>query len=290
MNKTHNTVQKFIERGYTVVRQAIPQDFVSEWWSPTGRWLEMQEIQALLALGSHLHFPRRRSFSVDEVAPHLAGLIRQLLSDSFPPEKPIEWGDGFAVALPGGIDAQPAPMNWHKDGFFWHYLDSKQIGLVCLVLWTDVSEESGATLLAEGSVSEVANLLRNRPAGVHPDEFEILLGPDWPRTQATGQAGDVYLLHPFLLHARQMNRSTQMRAITNPALALERRPSFSGDRSQRSPVEDAVLNAIGGHPFIFVRSETSEELESTSYSNELARQRARLLEWINSSDSYEANP
>jgi len=289
MSKALNPVREFIERGYTVVRQAIPQEFAFDWWTPTRRWLEAQSPQALLALGSHLHFPRRRSFSVDEVAPHLATLIRDLLSDAFLAEKPIEWGDGFAVALPGGANSPAAPTNWHKDGFFRHYLDSQQVGLVCLVLWTDATEENGATVLAEGSVSEVANLLRNRPEGVHPDEFESLLRSDWPKTYAVGQPGDVYLLHPFLMHARRMNRSSQLRAITNPALSLERRLSFSGDRSKMSAVEEAILNAIGGDTFKFVRSEISEEIEPTLYSNELSRQRTKLLDWLTSSDRLGPN-
>jgi len=38
--------------------------------------------------------------------------------------------------------------------------------------------------------------------------------------EATGEAGDVYLLHPYILHAKSQNVLRLPRIITNPPLTL----------------------------------------------------------------------
>ena len=41
---------------------------------------------------------------------------------------------------------------------------------------------------------------------------------DLPTIEATGRAGDVYLCHPFLVHAAQTHRGTQPKFMAQPGL------------------------------------------------------------------------
>ena len=65
-----------------------------------------------------------------------------------------------------------------------------------------------------------------------------------PEVLAVGEAGTVYLCHPFLVHAAQPHRGRNPRFLAQPPL-LPREP-ISLDRSSGdySPVEQAILRAI----------------------------------------------
>lgn len=64
--------------------------------------------------------------------------------------------------------------------------------------------------------------------------------------EATGQVGDVYFLHPFMLHSASRNLLRNVRIITNPPVALKEpfqynRPS----RDEYSLVEAKTLKDLG---------------------------------------------
>jgi hypothetical protein len=64
--------------------------------------------------------------------------------------------------------------------------------------------------------------------------------------EATGQVGDVYLLHPYVLHAKSQNLLGVPRLITNPPVHLREPMNFNRpDPSDFSPVELAVLRGLG---------------------------------------------
>jgi hypothetical protein len=69
--------------------------------------------------------------------------------------------------------------------------------------------------------------------------------PDRLLALATGQAGDVYLCHPFLIHAAQPHHGTVPRFIAQPPLM----PTGLLDLDRRdgaySPVERAVRLGLG---------------------------------------------
>ncbi|WP_238588569.1 hypothetical protein [Rhodococcus pyridinivorans] len=62
--------------------------------------------------------------------------------------------------------------------------------------------------------------------------------------EATGRAGDVYLCHPFLVHAAQTLRGTRPRIIAQPPLELVG-PLLSTMDRPLSPVEKVVERALG---------------------------------------------
>ena len=66
------------------------------------------------------------------------------------------------------------------------------------------------------------------------------MGAGRPEALATGEAGTVYLCHPFLVHAAQPHRGTHPRFLAQPPL-LPREPlTIDGP----SPVERAIAAAL----------------------------------------------
>src|SRR4029078_7828517 len=76
-------------------------------------------------------------------------------------------------------------------------------------LCSDGGDADAPTLIRVGSHRDVAKLLA--PAGERGLEFMELarlldVTAERPQALATGEAGPVYLCHPFLVHAAQMHR------------------------------------------------------------------------------------
>lgn len=64
--------------------------------------------------------------------------------------------------------------------------------------------------------------------------------------EATGEAGDVYLLHPFMLHSASRNLLRNPRVITNPPVALKEPFNYNRkDPSEYSLVEQKTLRDLG---------------------------------------------
>ena len=84
-------------------------------------------------------------------------------------------------------------------------LDSPEQGLLTIVVWSDIYPESGGTFVACDSVQHVAQRLYEHPEGLLPSGFGQLIDKCEDFVEITGNAGDVELLHPFILHAASQN-------------------------------------------------------------------------------------
>ena len=61
---------------------------------------------------------------------------------------------------------------------------------------------------------------------------------------ATGQAGDIVLLHPFMLHARSPNTGSSVRFLCNPCVQLHEPMNLArANSADYSPVEQAIIRA-----------------------------------------------
>lgn len=177
----------------------------------------------------------------------------------------------FALNLMEGADrpfapASPETPGWHKDGWhFRHFLDSYEQGLLGIPLMTDVLPQGGATFIAAGSVGPVARYLAEHPEGVHPDGFPTrsLLSEGCTFLEATGEAGDFYLLHPYMLHAVSQNVLRRPRAICNVLFELKEPMQFDRPDGNYSPVEAAILHGLGVDKFIF--SPTGKRYRTSDY-------------------------
>ena len=248
-------IAHFIRHGFTVVRGAIDRDFCAErvraGWERTG----YDPADRSTWTRDRLHLSSKQSWSVAEVAPRAWEAIGQLCGGAERIHAPT-WSDAFIINFHIGgdqpwADPGPAATGWHKDGdFFLHFLDSPEQALLTIVIWQDVATRGGATFIAADSIAPVARHLAAHPEGVGPNGLptqDIINGCRDFR-EAEGKAGDVYLLHPYMLHASSPNLSGIARFITNPPVHYREPMRFD---PPASPVELAICRGLGAERYAF---------------------------------------
>ncbi|KKA23677.1 Uncharacterized protein T310_2268 [Rasamsonia emersonii CBS 393.64] len=206
-----------------------------------------------------LNMPGHVTVSVKEFAPKAYATMCELVGG----EDRIadwckEWKDGFIVNL-GKPEYKPDdPLdyrtldNWHNDGdWFVHFLDSPEQALLVIPLFTDIMPKGGVRpSRRRNAIPRTARHTRHPRARA----AQVLeqLDPE-PRTdaretffEATGEVGDVYLLHPFMLHSASKNLLRNPRIITNPPVALKEPFNYNrSDPSEYSLVEQKTLRDLG---------------------------------------------
>jgi hypothetical protein len=121
---------------------------------------------------------------------------------------------------------------------------SRGRALLMLFLFSDVGENDAPTRIRVGSHLDVARFLE--PAGeagmsrMNLDEMSA----DRPSAAATGEAGTVYLCHPFLVHAAQRHRGSRPRFMAQPPLHLREPYRLHREDGAYSPVEISIRQAL----------------------------------------------
>lgn len=251
-------IEHFLRRGFIKIEEALPRDLALEWGARGWARIETDPDDVSTWRQTRHHLPAENFLSVRENAPTVWQATQQLLGADWNHE--WQWGDSFIFNLgDNGSHAWVAPQNldkgWHKDGdFFRHFLDSPEQALLTIVLWTDVAAQSGGTFLACDSVPIVARYLAEHPEGVAPNDFPFteMKRQCHDFEEATGRAGDVFLMHPFLLHTASLNQTRNQRIITNPPTSLSAPMNFSrANFADQSVVERAILNGLGVEEYDF---------------------------------------
>jgi hypothetical protein len=217
--------------------------------------------------------PRTAAVRVSEFAPRVHAAIADLLGGPELVKDPgLEWGDNFLINYAVGADAPwvppgpaaPAGQNWHIDGnWFRHFLDSPEQGLLGLVMWTDLVHRGGATFIAPDSVAGVARHLLAHPEGLEPDDFSWgeLIGRASDFREVLGEAGDVVLIHPLVMHRGSQNQLRRLRVISN-AVSSQREPlRFRRADGAYTPVERVILEALGESALDYAITGTREWLD-----------------------------
>jgi hypothetical protein len=135
-----------------------------------------------------------------------------------------------SVAVRFPVAGDPGDDGWHidtsieRDGVWWANHRSDERALLMLVLFSDVGADDAPTRVRAGSHHDIARALaRFGDEGLAADA----LGPYVDKTAhrpvelATGQAGDVVLCHPFIVHAAQAHHGTDPRFLAQPGVLLQ---------------------------------------------------------------------
>ena len=162
----------------------------------------------------------------------------------------------FPIRFPS--DEAPGDDGWHVDMSFgydnpdfmeWRInIQSDGRALLMLFLFSDVGENDAPTCLRVGSHIDVARQLA--PAGRDGLTLRELVADDFGHSGdraeavATGDAGTVYLCHPFLVHRAQRHTGSNPRFMAQPPLMPRERLSLDRPAGDYSAVERAIILAI----------------------------------------------
>ncbi|KAK5632026.1 hypothetical protein RRF57_007740 [Xylaria bambusicola] len=221
-----------------------------------------------------INMPPHRTFDISEFSPKVWSAICDLCGgEERVDPKSKEWRDTLIVNLgtAEGEGKMVSPRDlpqWHVDGdFFVHYLDSPEQALLVTPLWTDIVPHGGGTIIFPKGIDYVAKRLHAHPEGLSPwmqprgsDTFktegfqwykDVLKDvPEEDFIEATGNVGDVYLLHPLMMHVASSNPLRNVRIITNPPVYLKEPHCFDRADGNYSLVERKTMQSIGGEEML----------------------------------------
>ncbi|MGI9507707.1 MAG: phytanoyl-CoA dioxygenase [Geminicoccaceae bacterium] len=251
-------VQQFIQDGFVRLDHAFPKTLADECrdclWRETGcdRDDPSTWTRPVIRIHGHDGEPFRKAINTPELHTAFDRLIgkgrwrpRSGIG-SFPirfphPDDPGDAGWHIDKGFPGE-DAIPGDYNSHRVNIV-----SKGRALLMLFLFSDVGRDDAPTRIRIGSHRPMARrLVIGGDAGLSAKEIDreakslIIL----PETLATGEAGTVYLCHPFLVHAAQRHRGTSPRFLAQPPLHSKEPLQLHRKDNDYSPVEMAIRLAL----------------------------------------------
>jgi hypothetical protein len=249
-------IDDFCANGFLVVRGAVAPDVVRACRN------EIENELRALSVDTHdpstwtepvvrIPCPDSPAFAAAGTSPALWRMYDALLG-------PGRWvqrhgvGGTIPVRFPSKND--PGDAGWHIDGSYdvegkyWVNVHSRYRGLLALFLFTDVGDDDAPTELIVGSHLDVPRLLApfGAPGVFFGDVVKEIPASTFerPRARATGQAGDVYICHPFIVHrATWPHRGFGPRMVAQPEIA-HHQPFALRDGPDVCPVERAILRGL----------------------------------------------
>lgn len=258
-------VDQFLQHGYLVVKGCLDLDLARRWtdrayerlgfskddpatWDTDFAWmypenrLPVRQIseRAWLAICDVVGGEERIEPAVLGVEGHYSSI------NSF------EWSDAFVVNLRHGRGETWCPPSadvegWHQDGnYFRHFLNSREQALLTILLWSDVAHQGGGTFIAPDSVRHVARYLADHPEGVSAVPGDEIIQQCSEFVEITGEIGDFFILHPFMLHTRSQNVLGKARFMSNPPIVLKEPLQLNRAAPEDfSLLERATLHGLG---------------------------------------------
>ncbi|RYG70620.1 phytanoyl-CoA dioxygenase [bacterium] len=247
-------VESFIKDGFVKIENAFSADLArqgrDELWAVIGLSPDEPEkwTQPVIRVGSKFSKP----FIEAANTPQLHKAYDQLVGEG-------RWlapqGLGtFPIRFPSA--ESPGDDSWHVDVSFdidnpdfmeWRAnVKSSGRALLMLFLFSDVGTNDAPTRIRKGSHATIAReLLPYGEAGATLRQLSAhgyASTADCEEELATGEAGTVYLCHPFLVHAAQPHRGQSPRFMAQPPLL----PKGEFDPAlPPSPVQIAIRQACG---------------------------------------------
>ena len=254
-------IRQFIEDGFVKIQGAFPRELADECrailWGDTGcdeadptTWTK--PVIRLGAYGQEAFTRAANTPVLHQAFDQLAGPGRwRPRSDlgTFPirfpaAEDPGDAGWHVDSSFPPDNDDTHDYLNWRVDVF------SRGRALLMLFLFSDVGERDAPTRIRVGSHLDVARMLS--AAGDYGLSLkELVAAEGFAETAARrevlaiGDAGTVYLCHPFLVHAAQQHRGSHPRFLAQPPLLPGEPFLLNRADGAYSPVEQAIRIALG---------------------------------------------
>ena len=257
-------ISHFVADGYVAVRGAIPPDVTRAcqdiiWAELASHGLRRDDpatwTRPVLRINTPSGLPFTAAGSTrrgNEACDQLLGAGRWIRHPGV--------GGTIPVRFPSPDD--PGDAGWHieasytgDDGNPRVSLRSRGRGLLALYLFTDVGPDDAPTRLRPGSHLDVPPILA--PGGddgmpwLPAAQQAARASAHRPTAWATGRAGDVFLCHPFLVHAASWphrGRSAKMMAQPPVLLTDGQFPLPAARTLPPTPVEQAIFNNVPTTP------------------------------------------
>ncbi|KAL4892643.1 hypothetical protein BDV59DRAFT_37852 [Aspergillus ambiguus] len=266
--------QHWLEHGFIKIPKCFTREAAEQFTSSVWTRLGFCPNDKSTWTSERVNMPGHTVVSVKDFAPRAWEAICELVGG----EERVtdwckEWRDSWIVNL-GKPEYNPEDElefrtldNWHNDGdWFTHFLDSGEQALLVIPLFSDIKSKGGGTVICTDGIGLVAKHLYDHPEGTWPS-LASRGSPDLPTPErgklwkiwasdpqltreesfheATGEVGDVYLLHPFMLHSASRNLLRDTRIITNPPVCLKEPFNYNRADGRYSLVEQKTLRELG---------------------------------------------
>lgn len=250
---TKEEINDFIQQGYVLVREAFEREFAERvipvvWEelaidpNDSSSWTD--PLVTLRKVLEREPFPQI-------LTPRYLGAVDDLCG-------PGRWcavrGVGYWPILFPGFAAPP----WLPPADGWHldfnldgvHIDSAELGLVSIEIFTDIEPGGGGTVVRVGSHRFMARVFAEaEPGGLNLHEIDQSIKTateHLPVAELIGRAGDIILIHPFTVHASSSNTSDRARIAAVKLVRLYEKMDLNRqDTADYSPVELAIVNALG---------------------------------------------
>jgi hypothetical protein len=245
---TGEDIERFVREGAVPLRGAVPRALADECrgllWTATGyaeddpgTWAE-----PVVRIDGRYDAPFRAAANTEPLRAafdQLAGAGRWV---------PLGGLGTFPIRFPS--DRSPGDDGWHieatgagPDGRPVVDPASRERVLLLLFLLSDVGPEDAPTKVRLGSQGPAARRLSQGPADFFDVAADLATATEHlPEALVTGEAGDVWLCHPFVVHSAQPHHGTRPRFMAQPPLPGT--GPIDPSRPDRSPVEEAVARPI----------------------------------------------
>ncbi|PRQ05258.1 hypothetical protein ENSA5_03770 [Enhygromyxa salina] len=264
-------IEGFMADGYVHLRGAFPRALAESIVASAhrrlredpARWLGGREVERRAAKlrGYDPEDPKtwpqgrldvlgERSFTISEFSPFAERAVFQLLGDAAR-VRTRSWTSNLIAQYPYREPLrdwvpEPDQESWHLDSPSTHTrIDELRTGLLVFILFSDLSSAGGNSWLALDSPAKVARALAAAPEGVdfcHDDAGSAITRTCERFFEVTGEAGDLLLVHPLMLHSASPNPSTRIRFLGNPMVYLQ--APLDHRRADPSPVERVIARAL----------------------------------------------
>jgi hypothetical protein len=251
-------IQQFIRDGFVRIDRAFPRELADEartiLWRDTGCDPHNQATwtKPVIRLSGYKDAP----FLKAERTPVLHAAFDQIVGEGRWRLGSLGFGGTFVVRFPH--PDEPGDDGWHIDTSFSPdggdpnerraNVRSRDRALLMLFLFSDVGPRDAPTRIRVGSHIDTARFLA--PAGEtgmsQTEMAQGWMGAERPEALATGEAGTVYLCHPFLVHAGQRHQGTAPRFMAQPPLHPSEPIRLERVDGNYSPVEIAIRQALQG--------------------------------------------
>jgi Phytanoyl-CoA dioxygenase (PhyH) len=255
---TRAEIGVFLADGFVAVRGAVPPGVAAAcrdviWSELESQGVRRDDASTWTEPVVRIDCPEGGPFVAAGTATRLWTCYDQLIG-------PGRWwrreGVGGTIPVRFPSRADPGDAGWHIESSFragggWRVnIGSRERGLLALFLLSDIDADSAPTRIRPGSHLDVPAVLAaagraGRP-GPEAAARAAAISAHRPTVLATGQAGDVFLCHPFLVHAASWpHRGRSPRMIAQPGVALFGEYALSPQPGvPPPPVEQAILDGL----------------------------------------------